>query len=158
MARGYWLLKSDPDTFGWDELVDSEDRTTMWDGVRNYQARNFLRDEVRKGDGVLFYHSQHDRAVIGTARVVRAGYPDPTQFDPAEKGHDPGAKPEDPRWFAVDIKAGRKFTRAVTLVDLRGVPELADMRLLQRGNRLSVFPVTASEWDAVLRLAGRRKA
>lgn len=156
MARGYWLLKSDPDTFGWDDFIGSDDRTTMWDGVRNYQARNFLRDDVRSGDGVLFYHSQQDRAVVGTARVVRAGYPDPTQFDPREKGHDPGSKPDDPRWFAVDIKAGRKFARPVTLDDLREVPELADMRLLQRGNRLSVFPVTASEWDAVLRMAKRR--
>jgi predicted RNA-binding protein with PUA-like domain len=157
MARGYWLVKSDPDTFGWDEFVASPDRTTMWDGVRNYQARNFLRDEIRKGDQVLFYHSQQDRAVVGTARVVRAAYPDPTQFDPAEKGFDERSSPENPRWYAVDIKAGRKFARPVTLDALRDVPELADMRLLRRGNRLSVFPVTAPEWDAVLQVAkGRR--
>ena len=151
-ARGYWLFKSDPDTFGWDHLVRSPGRTTRWDGVRNYQARNSLRDAVREGDDVLFYHSQTARAVVGTAKVIRAGYPDPTQFEASAPGFDPDSPPQAPRWYAVDIRAEEPLPSPVTLEAMRAVPALRDFPLLKRGQRLSVLPVTAREWEAVLRL------
>ena len=151
--RRYWLFKSDPETFGLADLERSPDRTTCWDGVRNYQARNMLRDEIRKGDGVLFYHSQvKPPAVVATARVVKAGYPDPTQFDPREKGHDAGSKPEDPRWYAVDIRLDRKLRAPVELPAMRATKGLEKMELLRRGSRLSIQPVTKEEWSIILRL------
>ncbi len=157
MARRYWLLKSDPETFSFEDLKSSPRRTTCWDGVRNYQARNYLRDEIRVGDGVLFYHSQSDPpAAVGTARVVRSGYPDPTQFDRRSRSHDPGSDPAEPRWYAVDIRLEREFARPVTLGEMRHAPRLAGMALLRRGSRLSVQPVLAAEWAEVLRLASRR--
>ena len=152
MARRYWLFKSDPDTFGWEHLMASPGRTTRWDGVRNYQARNSLRDEVREGDGVLFYHSQTAKAVVGTARVVRAGYPDPTQFDGKSPGHDAESPKDAPRWYAVDIRAEEPLPAPVTLDAMRAVPALREFPLLRRGQRLSVLPVSAREWEAVLRL------
>lgn len=157
MARQYWLFKSDPDTFGLKELRGSPDRTTCWDGVRNYQARNLLRDSIRTGDGVLFYHSQlKPPEIVATAKVVRAGYPDPTQFDPSEPHHDPKSDPQAPRWYAVDIRLEREFGRPVTLPELRETPGLEEMVLLQRG-RLSVQPVTPGEWKIILKLGqGRR--
>lgn len=155
MARGTWLFKSDPDTFGWDDLVASPGATTCWDGVRNYQARNFLRDGVHKGDRVLFYHSQTEKAVVGVAEVVRAGYPDPTQFDRRSKGFDPKASPDAPRWYAVDIRVARALARPVTLEAMKDERALDGMLLLRRGNRLSLFPVTADQFRVVLRM-GRR--
>jgi predicted RNA-binding protein with PUA-like domain len=152
MARRYWLFKSDPDTFGWEDLVGSPGRTTRWDGVRNYQARNSLRDEVREGDGVLFYHSQTARAVVGTAKVVRAGYPDPTQFEPGSHGYDAESPKDAPRWYAVDLRAEEPLPAHVTLEAMRSIPALRDFPLLRRGQRLSVLPVSAREWEAVLRL------
>lgn len=152
----YWLFKSDPDTFGVDDLEASPDRTTCWDGVRNYQARNLLRDEVRKGDRVLFYHSRvQPPAVVATAKVVRPGYPDPTQFDPTDPGHDPGSKEESPRWFAVDIRLEKRLKHDVTLPTLRETPGLEKMFLLRKGSRLSVQPVTDEEWSIILGL-GRK--
>jgi len=156
MATGWWLLKSDPDTFGWAELVASPGRTTSWDGVRNYQARNFLRDDVNVGDRVLFYHSQVERAVVGTAEIVRAAYPDPTQFDPRAPGYDSGSPADAPRWYAVDVRALAAFASPVTLDAMRAEPALADLALLRRGNRLSVFPVTAAQFRRIESL-GRRK-
>lgn len=151
--RRYWLFKSDPDTFGLAHLESSPDQTTCWDGVRNYQARNMLRDEVRKGDGVLFYHSQiKPPAVVATARVVRAGYPDPTQFDPKERGHDAGSSPDDPRWYAVDIRLDRRLRVPVELPAMRGAAGLEAMVLLRKGSRLSIQPVTREEWSIILRL------
>lgn len=150
MGVKYWLVKSDPGTYGWDDLAAEKQRTTCWDGVRNYQARNLLRDEMQVGDGVLFYHSQTDKAVIGTARVVRAGYPDPTQFRPGAKGYDPAASPSNPRWYAVDIRMDRTFRSPLTLARMKEIRGLRDMILLRRGNRLSVLPVTAAEWKLVL--------
>jgi predicted RNA-binding protein with PUA-like domain len=151
--RRYWLFKSDPATFGLADLEDSPDQTTCWDGVRNYQARNMLRDEIRKGDGVLFYHSQvKPPAVVATATVVKAGYPDPTQFDPEEKGHDAGAKLDAPRWFAVDIRLDRKLRSPVELPAMRGTKGLEKMELLRKGSRLSIQPVTKAEWSIILRL------
>jgi len=154
VARRFWLLKSDPDTFGLDHLEAARNRTTMWDGVRNFQARNYLRGAVAVGDGVLFYHSQwKPPAVVATARVVRAGYPDPTQFDPESPGYDPRSKREEPRWFVVDVQLDRELKRPVTLPEIRDTPELRDMVLVHRG-RLSVQPVTAREWRIVTRLGG----
>jgi len=150
-------MKSDPDTFGMSHLRASPEQTTCWDGVRNYQARNLLRDEMRVGDGVLFYHSQlQPPGVVGIARVVRAGYPDPTQFDGTSRYHDPGADPADPRWFAVDIRLDRELRHEVTLPEMRETPGLEEMVLLRKGSRLSVQPVTAEEWKIVQKLGRRR--
>ena len=156
MARRHWLLKSDPETFGLSHLKKSPKKTTMWDGVRNYQARNHLRDDLRVGDRVLFYHSQiQPPAVVATATVVRAGYPDPTQFDPNSEGYDPKSDRAAPRWFAVDIRLDHELPRPVTLPEMRGVPGLDEMVLLRRGTRLSVQPVTLGEWKIINRLGAR---
>jgi len=158
MARGYWLLKSDPDDFGLPQLKRSPDQTTCWDGVRNYQARNLLRDAIAVGDRVLFYHSQSKPpAVVATAKVVRAGYPDPTQFDRRSRYHDAKSDRGAPRWFAVDIQLERELARAVTLPELRETRGLGEMVLLSRG-RLSVQPVTPAEWKIVLGLSRGRRA
>ena len=151
-SRRFWLLKSDPDTFSWLDLEGCAKRTTRWDGVRNYQARNSLRDAVQAGDGVLFYHSQADKAVVGTATVARVAYPDPTQFDRKSPQHDPGSDPAAPRWYAIDIRAERPFARQVPLDLLRATRGLEEMVLLRKGSRLSVQPVTAREWDLVTKL------
>jgi predicted RNA-binding protein with PUA-like domain len=148
-------MKSDPDTFGWGDLERSPKQTTVWDGVRNYQARNSLRDDVAVGDGVLFYHSQADKAVVGTATIARAGFPDPTQFDRKHPGFDKGADPDDPTWYAVEIRLDRKFGTPVDLETLRATPGLEGMLLLKRGMRLSVMPVTKEEWAIVTRLGGQ---
>jgi len=151
--RRYWLFKSDPETFGLADLEASPAQTTCWDGVRNYQARNMLRDEIRKGDGVLFYHSQaRPPAVVAIAKVVRAGYPDPTQFDPRTKGHDAGSKPDDPRWYAVDIRLERRLRAPVGLPEMGDTPGLESMELLRKGSRLSIQPVTKEEWSIIQRL------
>jgi predicted RNA-binding protein with PUA-like domain len=152
----YWLLKSEPEAFSIDDLARAKNRTTRWDGVRNYQARNFLRDDIAVGDGVLFYHSNADPpAVAGTASVVRAGYPDPTQFDAKDGHHDAGSTPDAPRWFAVDIAFDTKFAHAVTLPELRADPALGDMVLLRKGSRLSVQPVGPGEWKRISKLGAR---
>ena len=159
MGRRYWLMKSEPDVFGWEDLLEERDRTTYWDGVRNYQARNFLRDGMQEGDGVLFYHSNAEpRAVVGIARVVRAGYPAPTQFDPRAKYYDAKSSPDNPRWYAVDIQAERAFRRPVTLQEMRETPGLEDFRLIRRGNRLSVLPVAPAEWKIITGLGRRGRA
>lgn len=156
--RNYWLMKTEPDVFSWDSLEASPRHTTMWDGVRNYQARNFLRDAMKVGDGVLFYHSrQEPMAIVGIARVTREGYPDPTQFDASAKYWDPRSLPEAPRWYTVDVQAVRRFTQPLTLPRLREEPKLKGMLLLRKGQRLSVQPVKPAEWKAVLRLAGLKK-
>ena len=154
MARGFWLMKTEPGTFSWDDLLREPGQTTPWDGVRNYQARNFLRDQIQVGDAVLFYHSSTDLpAAVGAAKVVKAGYPDPTQFDRKSKYHDPKSN-RDPRWFVVDIKADKAFKRPVTLKEMREKPGLEKMKLIQRGMRLSVQPVTAAEWKIVTKMGG----
>jgi predicted RNA-binding protein with PUA-like domain len=156
MARRYWLMKSEPAVFSIDDLRKAPRGTTFWDGVRNYQARNLLRDEIKTGDGVIFYHSSADPpAAAGTAQVVSEGAPDPTQFDPASDHHDPDAHPDDPRWYGVEIKFDSAFARPVPLDELRRTPALADMVLLRKGSRLSVQPVTHDEWKAILALAKR---
>jgi len=156
MAR-HWLMKSEPDVFSIDDLAKARNQTTGWDGVRNYQARNLLRDEIAVGDGVLFYHSSVDPpAVVGLARVVKAAYPDPTQFDSKSDYYDKDSKRDEPRWFSVDIAFDRKLPRPVTLPELRAEPALADMVLLRRGSRLSVQPVTPAEWKKILALGEGR--
>ena len=150
----HWLVKSEPVKYSWEKF--NKDGHTFWDGVRNYQARNMLRNEIAVGDGVLFYHSSADPpAVAGTARVVRGGYPDPTQFDPRDKHFDRESLRDDPRWYAIDIKFESKFTREVTLPELRDASALAEMELLRRGNRLSVQRVTAGQWKQILKMGAK---
>lgn len=153
--RRFWLFKSEPDAFSFQDLLAAKDRRTFWNGVRNYQARNLLRDEIAVGDGVLFYHSNtKPLAVVGTCKVVRAGYPDHTAFDSASPYHDPDSDPQDPTWFMVDIEAVAAFPEPVTRERMLQEKGLADMMLLQRGARLSVQPVTQAQWQIVSRLAG----
>lgn len=155
MARKYWLLKTEPSVFSFEDLMKAPARTTHWDGVRNYQARNFLRDEMKIGDGVFIYYSSTDEpGVAGIAEVVREGYPDPSAFDKKDPHYDPASKHESPTWFVVDIRGVKKLPSYVTLSQMRGVKALQGMRLLQRGNRLSVTPVTQKEWDVVCALGG----
>ncbi len=148
-----WLFKSEPDVYSFADL--QRDGRTCWDGVRNYQARNLLRDEIQVGDRVLFYHSNAEpMAIAGIAEVVRAGYPDPSAFDPRHPYHDPDSDPAAPTWFAVDIAPVAAFEPAVTRATLKEQPGLQDMLLLARGSRLSVQPVSPAHWRLVLRLAG----
>jgi len=148
----FWLMKSEPAECSIDDLAKAPGQTVPWVGVRNYQAGNFMRDAMRVGDGVLFYHSScAEPGVAGLARVASAAYPDATQFDPASPYFDPKATPDTPRWLHVDVVLDRK-TRLLPLSTLRQRPELASMGLLQRGSRLSITPVTPAEWAAVLAL------
>ena len=150
----HWLMKSEPDEFSIDDLVKAPNQTTPWFGVRNYQARNYMRNEMQPGDGVLFYHSSCDvPGIYGLAEVASAPYPDATQFDPKSEYYDPKSKREAPRWTLVDVKLDRK-TRAMPLDEMRGYPELEDMVTLQRGNRLSVTPVTAAHWKFIVKKLG----
>ena len=146
----YWLFKSEPSTYGIDHL--KRDGTTAWTGVRNFQARNFIRDEMRRGDRVLFYHSScAEPGIAGMAEVHKAAYPDETQFDRRSRYYEPGATRAEPRWFSVDVNFVKK-TRTVGLDELRGHRQLKNMLVLRRGNRLSIMPVTATEWAYVMRL------
>ncbi len=147
----YWLMKSEPDVFGIDHL--KEVKVEPWDGVRNYQARNMMRDDMKKGDLVFFYHSNTDvPGIVGIMQVVKEGYPDHTAFDPEEKYYDPKSDPENPRWFMVDVKFKRKLKRTISLSELKELPELEDMPLVRKGNRLSIMPVTKEQWDFILGL------
>ncbi|MGD0491617.1 MAG: EVE domain-containing protein [Steroidobacteraceae bacterium] len=151
----HWLLKSEPGTFGIDDLAAQPGKTSAWDGVRNYQARNMLRDSMKKGDTAFFYHSSCEvPGIAGIVRIVKDGYPDKTAFDRKHHHYDPESKPDDPRWYVVDVKLERKFKRIITLDELRrhASDELSDFVILRRGNRLSVTPVTQAEWDFVLTL------
>ncbi len=154
MSRSYWLMKSEPDVFGFDHLLACPDQSEFWDGVRNYQARNFMR-EMKVGDRALFYHSNTKPPhVYGVVEIVREVAPDPTQFDPESKYYDPKSDPDDPRWWAVTVKAVAPLKRIVSLDDLKANPKLADMRVVQRNQRLSVQPTTRAEFDEVLRMGG----
>ena len=155
MAASYWLMKSEPGEFSIDDLKNAPGGVDHWDGVRNYQARNFMRDEMNKGDRVLFYHSGKNPAVVGTARVAREGYPDFTALDPKSGHYDPKSSKEDPRWYMVDVKFEKKFSRPVPLAELRTTPGLEGMMLLKKGMRLSIQPVTKREFDIVVSL-GRK--
>ena len=150
----HWLLKTEPQVFSFDDLLQAPRRTTGWGGVRNYQARNLLRDALKKGDRALIYHSNADPPhVAGEAEVVREGYPDPTQFDPRDDHFDPKSPAAAPRWFQVDVRALRKLKRPVPLPVLRATRALSKMALLQRGQRLSVQAVSAAEYKIILALA-----
>src|SRR3954449_2443694 len=152
--RHYWLLKSDPESFSFDDLWRLPNRTTHWDGVRNFQARNYLRDEMKKGDlAFFFYHSGENPAILGIAEIVREGYPDTTAVDPKDPHYDPKSKGGESAWSMVDIRAIERLPRPVTRAEMRTRPELASMPLLQKGNRLSVQKVGAAEWNAILALA-----
>ena len=145
----YWLMKSEPSEVSIDDALAAPKKTVAWTGVRNYQARNFMRDTMQVGDGVLFYHSScAEPGIVGLAEVASTAYPDDTQFDPNSHYYDPKATPETPRWMMVDVRI-RKKTRLIPLAELRTIPELSSMVLLQRGSRLSITPVTADEWNFI---------
>ena len=155
-ARRYWLFKSEPTTYGFDRF--QRDGRTSWNGVRNFQARNLLRDEIQVGDGVLFYHSSTEpMAIAGVARVVMAGHPDPTAFDPKSDHHDADSDPANPTWFQVDIECVGPMAPPVTREQCKATAALRDMVLLQKGSRLSVQPVTAAEWRTILALGNQRE-
>lgn len=150
----YWLVKSEPDVFSIDDLAKAKNQTTHWDGVRNYQARNTLRDSMKLGDRVLFYHSNATPpAIVGTARIVKEGYPDHTAFDPKDGHYDPKSKKDNPTWYMVDIQFEQKFSHPLTLPMLKAEQSLTGMELVRRGSRLSVQPVRAHEFEIVLQLA-----
>jgi predicted RNA-binding protein with PUA-like domain len=147
----YWLMKSEPDEFSIDDLVAAPKKTTPWFGVRNYMARNYMRDAMKVGDGVLFYHSSCEvPGIAGIARVSSTAYPDDSQFDRKSPYYDPKAKREEPRWMLVDVELVKK-TRVMPLEEMRTYPQLAGMVTLRRGNRLSITPVTAAEWKFILK-------
>jgi predicted RNA-binding protein with PUA-like domain len=151
--RRYWLVKSEPEVFSFDDLVLAPKRTTHWDGVRNFAARNFLRDGMKLGDRVFFYHSMASpQTIVGICEVVREGYPDPTAFDKKSYGYDEDSKPDDPQWYMVDLKAVEQLPRPVTLPEIKARKELADMALVRIG-RLSVTPVRAKEWETIVKMA-----
>ena len=147
----YWLMKSEPDAYSIDDL--ERDGREHWDGIRNYQARNMMRDDMRIGDDIFFYHSScKEPGIVGLARVASEPYPDPTQFDPESKYYDPKSPKDDPRWILVDVEFVRKLSRPIKLAELRAQPELEEMILLHRGNRLSIMPVSDPHWKHILSL------
>jgi predicted RNA-binding protein with PUA-like domain len=149
----YWLMKSEPDAFSIDDLQQRPQQIEHWDGVRNYQARNMMRDDMKIGDQVFFYHSNCELpGIVGIAEVVREGYPDFTAFDPDDKHFDPKSHPDKPTWFMVDVKFVRKLKRTISLQELKLKPELADLALVRRGNRLSINSVTPQQWEFILGL------
>ena len=150
----YWLMKSEPDVFSLEDLKNCLHQTEPWDGIRNYQARNLIRDEMKMGDQAFFYHSrQAEPAIVGTVRVVREAYPDHTSWDPSSKYFDEKSSPENPRWLMVDVQFENEFSRPVTLKEMRSIPELKEMFLLRKGMRLSVQPVTEAEFQLILAIA-----
>ena len=151
----HWLMKSEPETFGIDALAKSPRKTTHWDGVRNFQARTFMRDGMQRGDLAFFYHSNCDEpGIVGIVEIVKAGYPDHTAFDKKDDHYDADSDPENPRWYMVDVRLQRKLARPITLATLREHADgaLRGMLLLKRGNRLSVTPVSAAHWKFILSL------
>ncbi len=148
----YWLMKSEPSECSVDDTLAAKNATVPWVGVRNYQARNFMRDGMQVGDGVLFYHSScAEPGVVGMARVASTPYPDPTQFDPDSHYYDAKSKPDEPRWMLVDVQVVKK-TRNLTLPELRSVPQLAELLVLKKGNRLSITPVVAKHWRVITQM------
>lgn len=150
----YWLFKSEPDAFSIDDLRAMPARKDHWDGVRNYQARNMMRDDMQKGDLAFFYHSScPEPGIVGTVTITQTGYPDHTAFDPREKYYDPKSDPENPRWYMVDVKFKQKFPTVISLASLKDNKQLKDMLLVQKGSRLSIMPVAAKEWNIINKLA-----
>jgi predicted RNA-binding protein with PUA-like domain len=153
----YWLLKTEPESFSIQDLARAPEQTTSWSGVRNYQARNYLRDQMKVGERVLLYHSSTDpSAVVGTARIVREAYPDATAWDKKDHHYDPASTPDKPRWYVVDIRLEKIFKEPLPLAKLRSIAALQDMELLRKGSRLSVQPVRKGEFEAILKLAGAK--
>ena len=151
MSKRYWLIKSEPKEFAIDDLARV--KVEPWTGIRNYQARNFMRDGMQIGDGILFYHSNcPEPGVVGIAEVASATFPDPTQFDKRSDYYDPASKREEPRWLAIDVRYVRKLVRTISLAELKDHDELAEFTLVRRGNRLSVMPVTRAHWDFIIDL------
>jgi predicted RNA-binding protein with PUA-like domain len=149
----YWLMKSEPDVFSIDDLQALPKKTDKWEGVRNYQARNMMRDDMRAGDLAFFYHSNcKEPGIAGIMKIVRRGYPDFTALDPAAKYFDPKSDPDNPRWYMVDVRFARKLKRVITLSELKQHDALADLPLLRRGNRLSIMPISKEHWDFILSL------
>ena len=147
----YWLMKSEPDSFSIDALYNRPNQTEHWDGVRNYQARNMMRDEMKLGDLIFFYHSNCDvPGIVGIMEIVKESYPDFTAFDPEDANFDPKSDPEDPRWIMVDVRHVKTLIRVISLKELRTYPEIEELALVRRGNRLSIMPVTAAQWDFIL--------
>ncbi|GAC15447.1 EVE domain-containing protein [Aliiglaciecola lipolytica] len=147
----YWLFKSEPDAFSIDDLANRTNQTEHWDGIRNYQARNFLRDKVQQGDQVFIYHSScKNVGIAGLAEVVKAAYPDHTQFDPESNYYDPKSDPENPRWFMVDVKFVAKFKQILSLKNIKSMPEITELGLVKKGHRLSIMPVTKAEFEHLL--------
>lgn len=153
MSEKYWLLKTEPETFSIDDLKNSPKKTTTWEGVRNYQARNMIRDEMSRGDLVFIYHSVKDPGIAGIGKIVREGYPDHFAWDPTHKYFDPKTKQESPTWFMIDVQLVKKFRSPLSLSFLREQPGLEGMELLRKGSRLSVQPVRKKEWDLIVDLA-----
>lgn len=150
---GHWLMKSEPSAFGIDDLAALGDGTEPWDGIRNYQARNMIRDQMRVGDQAFFYHSSCDQpGVVGIMEIASAAYPDPTALDRSSEYYDPKSSAAEPRWFVVDVRFVRKLRRTIALTELKRFPELSELALVRRGNRLSVMPVTADQWRFILGL------
>ncbi|MCU7554424.1 EVE domain-containing protein [Alteromonas sp. ASW11-19] len=144
----YWLFKTEPDAFGIQDLKERPGQTEPWDGVRNYQARNFLRDEVKLGDNVFIYHSSCKQVgIAGVAEVSREAYPDPSQFNPESRYYDPKATPDAPRWFCVDVTFKEAFAKTLLLKDIKATPQVTELGVVKKGHRLSIMPVTKTEWD-----------
>lgn len=147
----YWLFKTEPDAFSIDDLAAMPNQTEHWDGIRNYQARNTLRDQIKKGDQVFIYHSScKNVGIAGMAEVVKEGYVDHTQFDPEAKYHDPKSDPEKPRWFMVDVKLKQKFNDVLPLSEIKKMPEITEIGLVKKGHRLSIMPVSEKEFSHLL--------
>lgn len=154
MAKKYWLFKSDPEDFGWDDLKKSKNKRTSWSGVRNYQVRNFIRDDMKKGDWVLFYHSNAEpNEIKGICEIVKEGYADDTQFKPDDPHYFPSASMDEPIWYMVDIQFKEELKKSVTLDDIKKNPKLKNMKLVQKGSRLSISPVTKDEYDEIIKMS-----
>lgn len=154
MPQNYWLVKSEPDAFSIDDLKSAPNSTTHWDGVRNYQARNFMRDQMKIGDPVLYYHSNCDEpGIVGIAEVVKEVYPDFSAWDESSRYFDPKSTSDNPRWFMVDIQWKQTFARTVSLREMKETPALDGMKVIQRGMRLSVQPVEKAHFDHILKMA-----
>lgn len=150
----YWLFKSEPNVFGIDHLKSRKNQTEHWDGVRNYQVRNLLRDEIKPGDQAFFYHSScPEPGIAGIIEVVKAGYPDFTSWDPKSDHFDPKSTPQHPRWYMVDVKFIKKFSKIISLHELKLTPALKNMPILRKGNRLSITPISSNEWKTILQLS-----
>lgn len=150
----YWLFKSEPDSFSIDDLIACPEQTEPWDGIRNYQARNFLRDQVKQGDKLFFYHSSCKQVgVVGVATIVKKAYPDPSQFNPESKNYDPKSSQENPRWLMVDVRFQEKFKTLLSLSSIKANPQITEIGLVKKGHRLSIMPVSENEWKIIYNMA-----